>query len=730
MHKCDALSTRFSHLFSSAPDIAGIFRNTAGKRVNIIERKKVLFIAAGILIVIAAAWAGSTIIHAHTPVRIGVLLPLTGDVEFKQPLEWAKDTINSQGGVGGRNVELVYRDTGSGDVNALAQELLSDDSIRIIIGPENSDDVYALAPAFIAKKKVMISPTATSGDIIRAFGKKGYIWRTSQGDAAQVKVILTILKDKGAKKVALLATNNTYGKTFYDWFGFFATEYGIDTPFIRQFDEGSPTLEADVTEALKTDPEYLVAACWPEDAATIKRVIDRSGSRTKLFLTDSSAQPALIGKLGTAAEGLEGTNPAADPTTGFVEAYEQKFGERPADFAAPTYDALMIAAFTEARQDRAPFESLADSVYQVVQGEATVTGWNETGIRTALTDIRTGAMPWITGASGGLEYDMVLGVDPIITWYSDWTVENGTFTTIRTVSSENLTAGSKSDEGSAGVSRASDALMTVSSRSGPSVALGKKTGFQAVIVGPSRGWKNYRHQADALSIYTLLKKNGVDDDHIILMTFDDVPTTPENPLKGDLHNVPKGQNIRAGAAVDYYGTNVTADVLKNVLAGTKTASTPVVLESDSGTDVFVYIASHGSPGEIVFGYGDGIFTDDDFSEVTNQMAQERRYRQMAFFVDTCFGESVAAGATAPGIYYLTGAAKNEPSLGAVYDMDIKQWLSDEFTSSVVSAIQANPNITFRELYPATYKSVTGSHVRMIDTGGFGLDTPVMDYLSP
>jgi hypothetical protein len=63
-------------------------------------------------------------------------------------------------------------------------------------------------------------------------------------------------------------------------------------------------------------------------------------------------------------------------------------------------------------------------------------------------------------------------------------------------------------------------------------------------------------------------------------------------------------------------------------------------------------------------------------------------------------------------------------------MDIKQWLSDEFTSGVVSALKENPDITFRELYPATYRSVTGSHVRMIDTGGFSLDTPVMQYLRP
>jgi len=694
--------------------------------------KKTLGLIALILVFLAAgAWIGYTVIHTNTPVRIGVLLALTGDVEYKEPLEWAKDTINSQGGIAGRPVELVYKDTGSGNITQLAQELLNDDSIRIVIGPTASDEMYAIAPSFITKKKVLISPTATSGDILRAFGKNGYVWRTVQGDAAQVKVILTILKGNGVTKVALLTENSTYGQTFYDWTGFFATEYGIDVPFIRQFDAGSPTLDSDVLDALKTGPDYIVAAAGPQDAATIKRAIDRSGSRTKLFLTDAAATPVLISSLGAAAEGLEGTNPTADPSTGFTDAYEKKFGQRPADFAAPTYDALLIAAFTEARQERAPFESLADSIRQVVYGEATVTGWDAPGVRTALEDTLHGPMPWITGASGGLEYDEVLGVDPIASYYAQWQVNNGTFRTVGVINSQNTTVMEKTGGESVGQSRASAGLMSSSSTlAGTYSAPDERTNFKAVIVGPSRGWKNYRHQADALTVYTLLRQNGVDDNNIILMVYDDVPTVPENPLKGDIHNVPKGQNIRSKAQVDYSGANITAATFRNVLTGTRTTSNPVVLESDAGTDVFVYIASHGAPGEIVFGTGNSVLTTEDFTALTDSMEKNHQYRQMAFFVDTCFGESIATNITAPGILYLTGAAKNEPSLGAVYDMDIKQWLSDEFTSGVISTLRANGNITFRQVYPAVYTKVTGSHVRMISTGNFNMDTPVMEFLKP
>jgi ABC-type branched-subunit amino acid transport system substrate-binding protein len=694
-----------------------------------INKKTIGLIALILIILAAGAWAGYIIIHANTPVRIGVLLPVTGDIDLKEPLEWAKDNINREGGIGGRPIELVYKDTNKGNVTRLAEELLDDPTIRIVIGPQTSDQVYALAPAFIAREKLLISPETTSGDIIRAFGKKGSFWRTCQGDVAQVKMILSILKGKGAKKVALLAENTTWGDTFYDWTGFFATEYGLELTSIRQFDPGSSSLDSDVADALKTNPDYIIAICRPADTATIKLAMDRSGSPAKLFLADASVSPVLIQLLGAAAEGLEGTSPTADPSTGFTVAYKEKFGHPPTDYAAPAYDALLLAAYTTARQDASFFESPADSIRKVVYGNGVPTGWDAQGSHEALSAFRAGETPAISGASGPLDFDTEFGVDPLVTYYSHWIVEDGAFRTVETIGSAKTGVNNAAGESVARTTASASLMSFVPSGSDTYVPAVTRKDLRAVIVGPSGGWKNYRHQADALAVYTLLRGNGVPDDHIILMVYDDVPTAPENPLKGDVHNIPKGTNIRPGADVDYAGSQVTATALKNVLAGTKSASTPVVLESNASTDVFVYIASHGSPGGIAF-RSDELFTTDDFTNVTNSMDRNQQYRQLVFVVDTCFGESIAMNATAPGILYLTGSAYNEPSLGAVYDMDIKQWLSDEFTSRVMTILQSNPDITFRQLYVAAYEKVTGSHVRMITTGNISIDQPVMEFLKP
>jgi ABC-type branched-subunit amino acid transport system substrate-binding protein len=695
-----------------------------------IDKKRLGLLILIIVIMAAGAWAGYSYIHQHTPVRIGVLLPVTGDIEIHEPLEWAKDTINAQGGVGGRPIELVYRDTSAGNTDGLAQELLADDSIRIVIGPPTSDDVYMLAPEFIQQKKILISPLTTSGDIIRAFGKKGYFWRTTQGDVAQVKIMLSLLKGKGVGHVALFTENSTYGRTFYDWTGFFAMEYGIDLSSVREFEPGSSTLDAEVTDVLKTDPDYIVAACVPSDAVTIKRAIDRSGSKTKLFLADAAVSPVLISSLKTAAEGIEGTSPSADPTTGFKTAYREKFGHDPTDYAAPVYDALLLAAYASARQDAILFESPADSMRAVVYGNGTARGWDAEGSHAALADIRSGKTPAISGASGPLDYDTEFGVDPLVTWYSHWVVKDGDFRT--TAELDSAKAGLSGMSGkSMAWSHASAYLRSMPTPAAEHyVPMQEKTAFNAVIVGPSRGWTNYRHQSDALAMYNLLRENGVDDDHIILMVYDDIPNVPENPLKGDVHNLPKGRNLRNGAEVDYAGARVTAETLRNVLTGNKTAATPVVLENNAGTDVFVYVASHGAPGFIVFGTKDTSFTTSDFTTLTDTMDRNHQYRQMVFFIDTCFGESIATGAKAKGVLYLTGSSEDEPSRGAVYDMDIHQWLSDEFTSHVIILLKADPKITFRELYTAVYEKVTGSHVRMITTGNVSIDMPVMEYIRP
>jgi hypothetical protein len=75
------------------------------------------------------------------PLRIGVLLPLTGPEAFDvdEVLDWAVDNnINTNKGINNRQIELVYKNLYQQDVVELAQEFIEDESIKIVIDTDKS----------------------------------------------------------------------------------------------------------------------------------------------------------------------------------------------------------------------------------------------------------------------------------------------------------------------------------------------------------------------------------------------------------------------------------------------------------------------------------------------------------------------------------------------------------------------------------------------------------------
>lgn len=61
------------------------------------------------------------------------------------------------------------------------------------------------------------------------------------------------------------------------------------------------------------------------------------------------------------------------------------------------------------------------------------------------------------------------------------------------------------------------------------------TNTYAVIVSGSRYWFNYRHSANALAVYTLLRRAGVPDDRIILMLAEDHSSKLNNRYLGSVY---------------------------------------------------------------------------------------------------------------------------------------------------------------------------------------------------
>ena len=154
---------------------------------------------------------------AQKPVKIGVLTPLSppGDAAAGQLIvrgaKMGAEEVNAKGILGGRKVELVIEDDSGTPEKGTAgfRKLATQDGVVAVLGQFHSS--VALAVQDLAEQfKVPIFATQASA---RAFTEKhlNYSFRTHVIDTDRVQLWNRWIKEKGFKKVALLAENTDYG---------------------------------------------------------------------------------------------------------------------------------------------------------------------------------------------------------------------------------------------------------------------------------------------------------------------------------------------------------------------------------------------------------------------------------------------------------------------------------------------------------------------------------------
>ncbi|XP_034051527.1 legumain [Thalassophryne amazonica] len=202
-----------------------------------------------------------------------------------------------------------------------------------------------------------------------------------------------------------------------------------------------------------------------------------------------------------------------------------------------------------------------------------------------------------------------------------------------------------------------------------------------LIVAGSNGWYNYRHQADACHAYQIVHKNGIPDEQIVVMMYDDLAENEQNPTPGILINRPNGTDVYKGVPKDYTGGDVTP---KNFLAVLKGDSASVkggsgkVLKSGPNDNVFVYFTDHGAPGILAFPSDD--LHVKDLQDAIQYMHKNMKYKKMVFYIEAC--ESGSMMVQLPqniDVFSTTAASPAESSYACYYDESRDTYLGDWYS---------------------------------------------------
>lgn len=153
--------------------------------------------------------------------------------------------------------------------------------------------------------------------------------------------------------------------------------------------------------------------------------------------------------------------------------------------------------------------------------------------------------------------------------------------------------------------------------------------FFAVLVAGSKGFSNYRHQADICYQYHLLVDLiGIEPRNIIVLMFDDAAWSASNPLLGRLFNEPNGKNLYKGCKIDFRGEDVSLLNFYNSVSSVP--STP-------NSTILISYVDHGEPGALLFPNDEKI-TENSMEKFLRERLPP--HKRLIMYVEACNAGSV------------------------------------------------------------------------------------------
>ena len=173
---------------------------------------------------------------AADTIKIGAFFDLSGRAAFigtptRLVAEMVVDKINAEGGINGRQLELIIGDTEANPAKtvSLAKKFIHKDKVAAIIGPTLTDTGMAVKK--VVEEAGMPTFMTVGGDPVIMGGKFGsyqWVFKSPQRSSTAVERLFMYLKEKGLTRVALLAAADGFGKDGAIWMKQLAPEYGIE----------------------------------------------------------------------------------------------------------------------------------------------------------------------------------------------------------------------------------------------------------------------------------------------------------------------------------------------------------------------------------------------------------------------------------------------------------------------------------------------------------------------
>ena len=208
---------------------------------------------------------------AQKPVKVGFPMILSGPgALFGEPaLKGAQmyvEELNAKGGVLGRKIELIQRDTkGNADEAVrVSRELILKDNVDFLVGTLTSAEGPAVSTIAKENKIVFIAPIPKTDQLTAPANLHPYVFRTASNTTIEGRTASEIMAKWPVKRIATIAPDYAYGQ---DVAKSFVEHIKKIKPDVEIVDQQWPKLgEADYTPFINAQmgkkPEAVFSGLW------------------------------------------------------------------------------------------------------------------------------------------------------------------------------------------------------------------------------------------------------------------------------------------------------------------------------------------------------------------------------------------------------------------------------------------------------------------------------------
>jgi branched-chain amino acid transport system substrate-binding protein len=323
------------------------------------------------LTLLALAAAPLAPARAAAPIKVGAILAVTGPASNlgapeARTLELLVEQQNARGGINGRPVQLLLRDTGSLPEKAVsfAKQLIDEEEVVAIIGPTTSGETMQVK-AIAEQGKTLLLSCAAAEVIVNPLAR--WVFKVAPKDADAVDLIFARMRARGTTRIGVLSSNTGFGKAGKEQVEKRAAAAGITVAVSEVYDKAATDLTAEVTKLKAANVQAVLNWSIEPAQSIVLKNLRQVGLDVPAYQSHGFANVAYARAAGAAAEGvvfpasrvvvadlLPEKHPQKAAVTAFKSAYQARYQEEVSTFGGHAWDAftLLAKALGEGGDDR------------------------------------------------------------------------------------------------------------------------------------------------------------------------------------------------------------------------------------------------------------------------------------------------------------------------------------------------------------------------------------------